>query len=80
VQEAVALLEQSAGDAGDIPRFMKQALMANVKAWENFQNLAPSYRRHYVGWIMHAKKEETREKRLGEAVALLARNKKLGLK
>src|SRR5437667_12055379 len=29
----------------DIPRFVKQALMANAKAWENFQNLAPSHRR-----------------------------------
>lgn len=80
VQQAVALLEQSTGDAADVPRFIEQALMANAKAWENFQNLAPSYRRHYVGWIMHAKKDETREKRLGEAVALLAQNKKLGLK
>jgi uncharacterized protein YdeI (YjbR/CyaY-like superfamily) len=64
----------------DIPSFVKQALMANAKAWENFRNLAPSYRRHYIGWIMHAKKEETRERRLREAVALLEQNKKLGLK
>ena len=54
--------------------------MANAKAWENFRNLAPSYRRYYIGWIMHAAKEETRERRLREAVALLEQNKKLGLK
>ena len=71
---------QSTGDLDDIPPFVKQALMANAKAWENFQNLAPLYRRHYVGWIMHAKKEETRERRLREAVILLKQNKKLGLK
>lgn len=71
--------EQSKGDL-DIPRFVKQALMANAKAWENFRNLAPSYRRHYIGWIMHAVKEETRERRLREAVLLLEQNKKLGLK
>jgi uncharacterized protein YdeI (YjbR/CyaY-like superfamily) len=53
---------------------------ADGKAWENFRNLAPSYRRHYIGWIMHAVKEETRERRLREAVALLEQNKKLGLK
>jgi uncharacterized protein YdeI (YjbR/CyaY-like superfamily) len=64
----------------DLPRFVKQALMASPKAWEHFQKLAPSYRRHYIGWIMHAKKEETRERRLREAVALLEQNKKLGLK
>jgi uncharacterized protein YdeI (YjbR/CyaY-like superfamily) len=50
------------------------------RAWEHFQNLAPSYRRHYIGWIMDAKKKETRERRLREAVSLLEQNKKLGLK
>jgi uncharacterized protein YdeI (YjbR/CyaY-like superfamily) len=80
LQEAVARLEQRKGDPDDIPGFIKQALMANAQAWENFRNLAPSYRRHYIGWIMHAAKEETRERRLREAVALLEQNKKLGLK
>jgi uncharacterized protein YdeI (YjbR/CyaY-like superfamily) len=63
-----------------MPRFVKQALMASPKAWEYFQRLAPSYRRNYVGWIMHAKKLETRDGRLREAVTLLEQNKKLGLK
>ena len=80
LREAVSLLEQSKGDLDDIPGFIKQALMANAKAWENFRNLAPSYRRHYIGWIMHAAKDETRERRLREAVSLLEQNKKLGLK
>ena len=80
LREAVSLLEQSKGNPDDIPGFVKEALLANAKAWENFRNLAPSYRRHYIGWIMHAAKEETRERRLREAVSLLEQNKKLGLK
>ena len=80
LQETIVRLEQTKGEVDDIPRFIKQALMANAKAWENFRNLAPSYRRHYLGWIMHAAKEETRERRLREAVLLLEKNKKLGLK
>jgi uncharacterized protein YdeI (YjbR/CyaY-like superfamily) len=64
----------------EIPPFVKQALMASPKAWEYFQKLAPSYRRLYIGWIMHAKKEETRQRRLREAISLLEQNKKLGLK
>ena len=80
VREAISRLEQNTGDPDDIPSFLKQALKANAKAWENFRNLAPSYRRHYVGWIMHAKKEETRERRVREAISLLEQNKKLGLK
>src|SRR5947207_6773660 len=64
----------------DIPRFVQQALKASPRAWEHFQKLAPSYRRQYIGWIMHAKKEETRERRLREAISLLEQNQKLGLK
>jgi uncharacterized protein YdeI (YjbR/CyaY-like superfamily) len=70
---------QSKGDL-DIPRFVKRALMASPRAWEHFQDLAPSYRRQYIGWVTGAKKEETRERRLREAVSLLEQNKKLGLK
>ena len=79
LREAVSRLERK-GDLDDTPGFVKQALMANAKAWENFRNLAPSHRSHYIGWIMHAAKEETRERRLREAVSLLEQNKKLGLK
>jgi uncharacterized protein YdeI (YjbR/CyaY-like superfamily) len=64
----------------DIPPFIQQALQANPKAWQHFENLAPSYRRLYIGWIMAAKKEETRVRRLHEAMSLLEQNKKLGLK
>jgi uncharacterized protein YdeI (YjbR/CyaY-like superfamily) len=80
LREAVLRLEHRKGDPDDVPGFIKRALLANAKAWENFRNLAPSYRRHYIGWIMHAAKEVTRERRLRDAVALLEQNKKLGLK
>lgn len=63
-----------------IPEYLKEALRANEKAWENFNNLASSYRRQYIGWITTAKKEETRNKRIREAIELLARNEKLGMK
>ncbi len=63
-----------------VPPYMKRALMHRPKAWENFQNLAPSYRRAYVHWIRGAVREETRRRRLAEAVSLLERNQKLGMK
>jgi uncharacterized protein YdeI (YjbR/CyaY-like superfamily) len=46
----------------------------------NFNNLAKTYRRHYILWITTAKKEETRVARLKEAIELLKENRKLGLK
>jgi uncharacterized protein YdeI (YjbR/CyaY-like superfamily) len=63
-----------------VPPYFKQALLGNRKAWENFNNLAPSYRRNYIRWIADAKTDETRNKRLAEAIQLLAENKKLGMR
>jgi uncharacterized protein YdeI (YjbR/CyaY-like superfamily) len=63
-----------------VPQYFKDALAANQKARSNFDRLAPSYQRLYVGWVAAAKREETRNRRMKEAVELLAANKKLGLK
>jgi uncharacterized protein YdeI (YjbR/CyaY-like superfamily) len=63
-----------------VPAFMEQALRKQKKAWENFESLAPSHKRRYIGWIAWAKREETRLRRLQEAIRLLSENKKLGLK
>ena len=62
------------------PRYFKQALLGNRKAWENFSRLAPSHRRAYIQWITAAKTEGTRDRRLAEAVRLLAENQKLGMR
>ena len=64
----------------EVPQFFKDALLKRSKAWENFNGLAPSYRREYVAWVSDAKREETRERRLKEAARLLSENKKLGMK
>jgi len=64
----------------EVPRFVSDALKKTPRAFENFNALAPSYRREYVGWITQAKREETRERRLAEAARLLSENKKLGMK
>lgn len=66
--------------ASIIPPYIEKRLREDARAWEYFEQLAPSYRRAYIGWIDSAKREETKEKRLREAVSLLAAGKKLGLK
>jgi uncharacterized protein YdeI (YjbR/CyaY-like superfamily) len=63
-----------------IPQIIKKGLMADRKAWDNFNKLAPSHKRNYIGWIISAKKEETRSKRVKEAIGLLTQNETLGLK
>lgn len=63
-----------------IPLYVKEALAKNKKALDNFNNLAKSYKRQYIGWIASAKREETRRRRLAEAIRLLEKNEKLGMK
>jgi uncharacterized protein YdeI (YjbR/CyaY-like superfamily) len=76
-----AIPKPPAGEGEEaVPSYLEEALRENGTAWTNFSQFAPSYRRLYVRWIEDAKREETRRKRLAEAVSLLARNQKLGLK
>jgi uncharacterized protein YdeI (YjbR/CyaY-like superfamily) len=57
------------GDA--IPDFIAAELKKHPKAAAFFETLAPSYRRDYLRWISEPKREETRAKRLSEAMAKL---------
>lgn len=56
------------------------ALRNNSAAMQTFKDLAPSYQNRYTAWINHAKRPETRRKRIREAVGLLEKGEKLGLK
>jgi uncharacterized protein YdeI (YjbR/CyaY-like superfamily) len=66
--------------AWPLPGYIERALKASGRAWTHFEQLAPSYRRSYIGWIDSAKRVETQQRRLREAVRLLERGEKLGLK
>lgn len=63
-----------------LPTYIGKALKTNLRAWQYFQALAPTYRRDFVVWIHTAKRPETREKRIRESIELLSAGKKLGLK
>lgn len=64
----------------ELPSYIAKAFKAEPKAWAFFQALPARERRNFVVWIHVAKREETRERRIREAVRLLARGEKLGLK
>ncbi|MDH3975181.1 MAG: YdeI/OmpD-associated family protein [Deltaproteobacteria bacterium] len=59
---------------------LDQALASNRAAKEFFNSLSPAYQKQYIVWIASAKKEETRQRRAKEALAMLIKKKKLGLK
>ena len=58
------------------PDYEKQ-FRANRKAWAWFEAMPPSYRRPATWWVMSAKKEETRERRLATLIADSAAGRKI---
>jgi uncharacterized protein YdeI (YjbR/CyaY-like superfamily) len=63
-----------------LPPYIRAAFRNHAAARRHFEALAPSHRRRYVAWIESAKREETKLRRLEEAIRLLTRGKLLGLK
>lgn len=61
-----------------VPAFFKRVLVGkkNRAAAENFRALAPSCQREYLVWLTTAKLPETRERRLKETLAALAKGRK----
>jgi uncharacterized protein YdeI (YjbR/CyaY-like superfamily) len=63
-----------------LPAYIQSALKKHPAASRHFDALPPSQRRRYLAWIETAKREETKLRRLKEAIRLLASGKELGLK
>jgi len=86
VRKAMALNEQgvktpqarqrvAARPPVETPADLADALRANAAARGTFERFAPSHRREYIEWLEEAKREETRRKRLAQAVEWLAEGK-----
>ena len=58
-----------------VPADLAKGLAANRKAKATFEGFAPSHRREYIEWIEDAKREETRARRLEQAIEWLAEGK-----
>ncbi|MGA2370453.1 MAG: YdeI/OmpD-associated family protein [Candidatus Korobacteraceae bacterium] len=52
---------------------------ANKKAWEFYQAQAPWYRRTSAWWVVSAKREETRQRRLAQLIADSAKARRIGI-
>jgi len=64
----------------NMPLELTRLLSTNKNAREFFNELSPSHKKQYIGWIASAKKVETKEKRAKEALKLLKTKQKLGMK
>jgi uncharacterized protein YdeI (YjbR/CyaY-like superfamily) len=56
---------------------MKKRFRQNPKAWRYFEAQPPYYRRMAAWWIISAKRDETREKRLAELIRLSSKEMRL---
>ncbi|MDH3372853.1 MAG: YdeI/OmpD-associated family protein [Gammaproteobacteria bacterium] len=63
-----------------MPPELKAKLESSDKAASFFASLPPSYQRQYIAWIATAKRPKTKQGRLDEAIQLLERGKKLGMR
>ena len=58
------------------PGDLQKLLGKNAKARAQFDTLSFTNQREYVGWIIEAKKPETRAARLAKTVEMLSKGKK----
>jgi Bacteriocin-protection, YdeI or OmpD-Associated len=57
----------------------EQQLRAHPEAWQFFQSQPPWYRRTVSSWIMSAKREETRHRRLAALIEDSAHHRRIGI-
>jgi uncharacterized protein YdeI (YjbR/CyaY-like superfamily) len=60
----------------EIPEDLQAAFEQNKIALTNYQNFSPSYRKSYLYWLNHAKRQETRNARIAEIIKLCEQNMK----
>jgi len=83
VKKAMALNEQGVKVARPtkpkkdlvVPEYFIAALHKNKKALAVFERFPPSHKREYVEWVAEAKGEDTRNRRLAQAVEWIAEGK-----
>lgn len=60
----------------DVPEALAEALACDEAASATFDGFPPSARREYCEWVAEAKRPETRDKRVAEAVAWMREGKR----
>ncbi|MDX2045195.1 MAG: YdeI/OmpD-associated family protein [Chitinophagaceae bacterium] len=58
-----------------VPRYFTDALKKNKKAWATFESFSYSNKKDYTEWVVDAKSEDTRNKRMAQAIEWMAEGK-----
>lgn len=59
----------------EVPDYFQNVLNRNKKAVEIFQKSSPSFRKEYINWIVDAKTDTTRNKRMEQAIEWISERK-----
>lgn len=59
----------------EIPGYFTKAVQKNKNAWKVFEAFSPSNKKEYLLWVDEAKTEDTRNKRLEQAIEWMAEGK-----
>ncbi|HVG15178.1 MAG TPA: YdeI/OmpD-associated family protein [Chitinophagaceae bacterium] len=68
-EEAGSAIYSYENDEVKFPLSFEKKFKSNTIAWKYFQSLAPSYKKASKNWVMSAKQEITRMKRLDKLIA-----------
>lgn len=60
-----------------VPKYLTEAIEKDRVVKENFLKISPSYKRTLLRWLLRAKMDETKKKRLSLIVQSLRKNKRL---
>jgi uncharacterized protein YdeI (YjbR/CyaY-like superfamily) len=60
-----------------LPDEYEKMFRINKKAWEFFTSQVPSYKKPAIHWVMSAKQELTRQKRLGILISNSSKKEKI---
>jgi len=60
-----------------LPKDLAAALAARKTASAAFEKMAPSHQKQYVEWIESAVRADTRQRRIGKALEMIAANERL---
>lgn len=59
----------------EVPEALTVALAADPQARESFERMAFTHRKEYARWIAEAKREETRQRRVRQALEMIRAGK-----
>ena len=75
--EGIKVPRTKPGKASPIetPGYFLKEIRKNKNAWSNWEKFSNSHKKEYVEWIVDAKREETRDKRMQQAIEWIAEGK-----